>query len=214
MRMAATRATATATTSFPMRDHTAFGAPAALAPDDAGLGTQSPPFPRAYGSAARPSTTFRPTPDCVSGLRWQAQISQEIALSSSQPGARLRAPSRTEACPCQSSPISRFPMPTPRSSSTNKCSAQWRRAGLEFAGGQLFLSDDFQNSPKGAARARTSVFVGYDKAADVDAIVSKAKRADATITTQPQDMFWGDRFAQFTDPFGHEWMIGAPKDAK
>jgi PhnB protein len=87
-------------------------------------------------------------------------------------------------------------------------------AALEFAGGQLFLADDFQNSPKGAARARASVFVGYDKAADVDAIAAKAKRADATINTQPQDMFWGDRFAQFTDPFGHEWMIGAPKDAK
>jgi PhnB protein len=87
-------------------------------------------------------------------------------------------------------------------------------AELEFANGRLFLSDDFQNSPKGPARARTSVFVGYDKATDVDAIATKAKRADATITTQPQDMFWGDRFAQFTDPFGHEWMIGAPKDAK
>lgn len=87
-------------------------------------------------------------------------------------------------------------------------------AQLEFAGGQLFLSDDFTNSPKGPARVRTSVFVGYDKAADVDAIATKAKRADATINTQPQDMFWGDRFAQFTDPFGHEWMIGAPKDAK
>ena len=87
-------------------------------------------------------------------------------------------------------------------------------AELEFANGKLFLSDDFQNSAKGTARARTSVFVGYDKASDVDAITTKAKRADATINTQPQDMFWGDRFAQFTDPFGHEWMIGAPKDAK
>ena len=87
-------------------------------------------------------------------------------------------------------------------------------AELEFAGGRLFLSDDFTNAPKGPARARTSVFVGYDKAADVDAIASKAKKADATINQQPQDMFWGDRFAQFTDPFGHEWMIGAPKDAK
>jgi PhnB protein len=87
-------------------------------------------------------------------------------------------------------------------------------AELEFANGRLFLSDDFQNSPKGPARAQTSVFVGYDKAADVDAIAIKAKKADATINTQPQDMFWGDRFAQFTDPFGHEWMIGAPKDAK
>ncbi len=24
-------------------------------------------------------------------------------------------------------------------------------------------------------------------------------------------MFWGDRFAMFTDPFGHSWQVGAPK---
>ena len=84
-------------------------------------------------------------------------------------------------------------------------------AELEFAGGRLFLSDDFTNATKGTARAHTSVFVGYDKASDVDATVTKAKRADANVTRPPEDMFWGDRFAQFTDPFGHEWMIGAPK---
>jgi len=24
-------------------------------------------------------------------------------------------------------------------------------------------------------------------------------------------MFWGDRFAELTDPFGHSWMLSAPK---
>jgi PhnB protein len=84
-------------------------------------------------------------------------------------------------------------------------------AELEIAGGRLFLSDDFQGTRTGTARAKTSVFVGYDHAKDVDATFAKAKSANVTVITEPQDMFWGDRYAQFTDPFGHEWMLGAPK---
>ena len=25
---------------------------------------------------------------------------------------------------------------------------------------------------------------------------------------QPADMFWGDRYAQVSDPFGHSWSLG------
>jgi PhnB protein len=24
---------------------------------------------------------------------------------------------------------------------------------------------------------------------------------------QPSDMFWGDRYGTFTDPFGHQWGV-------
>ena len=84
-------------------------------------------------------------------------------------------------------------------------------AELEIAGGRLFLADDFTNAEKGAVRARQSVFIGLEKAADVDKITDRAESAGAKVNQQPEDMFWGDRFAQFTDPFGHEWMVGAPK---
>jgi PhnB protein len=83
-------------------------------------------------------------------------------------------------------------------------------AELEIAGGRLFLSDDFQNT--GGKPAMASVFIGLDKAKDVDYMAGLARAAGATINQLPQDMFWGDRFAQLTDPFGHNWMIGAPKD--
>lgn len=82
---------------------------------------------------------------------------------------------------------------------------------LEFAGNHIFLSDDFQN--QGAKPAMASVFVGLDKAKDVDTLAAKAKAMGATIVLEPQDMFWGDRYAQFTDPFGHHWQIGASKDS-
>jgi PhnB protein len=84
-------------------------------------------------------------------------------------------------------------------------------AELEITGARLFLSDELMDRGKGSARAKSAVFIGYDKAADVDATAAKAKSAGATIDQEPQDMFWGDRFASLTDPFGHEWMLGAPK---
>jgi PhnB protein len=80
---------------------------------------------------------------------------------------------------------------------------------LEFHGGGLFLSDDFANESRDPAMS--SVFVRLDKPADIDAIAAKAKTLGATITRQPEDMFWGDRYTQFKDPFGHVWQVGATK---
>ena len=80
---------------------------------------------------------------------------------------------------------------------------------FDFAGGSVFLSDDFRN--EGGKPALMSVFLGLDKPAEVDALVAKAKSMGATVTQEPQDMFWGDRFAMFTDPFGHHWQAGAAK---
>jgi PhnB protein len=80
---------------------------------------------------------------------------------------------------------------------------------LRFAGGELFLSDDFQGQAGGPAFA--SVFVGLANAPLVDALVAKAMTMGSTIVQEPMDMFWGDRFAMFRDPFGHRWQVGAPK---
>ncbi len=43
---------------------------------------------------------------------------------------------------------------------------------------------------------------------DVDAAYARAVAAGATSVQGPADMFWGDRFAQVRDPFGHRWSIG------
>lgn len=80
---------------------------------------------------------------------------------------------------------------------------------LKFAGNFIYLSDDFQG--EGGRPALASVFVGFDKAPQVDALVAKAKSMGVKMIQEPQDMFWGDRFAMFSDPFGHRWQIGAPK---
>jgi PhnB protein len=42
---------------------------------------------------------------------------------------------------------------------------------------------------------------------DVDAAVKQAVAAGAKIHMPPADMFWGDRYAQLEDPFGHHWSV-------
>lgn len=42
---------------------------------------------------------------------------------------------------------------------------------------------------------------------DVDAAVAKAVAAGAKVTMPIADMFWGDRYGQLEDPFGHRWSV-------
>lgn len=42
---------------------------------------------------------------------------------------------------------------------------------------------------------------------DVDAVYARAIAAGATAVMPPIDMFWGDRYSQIEDPFGHLWSI-------
>ncbi len=45
---------------------------------------------------------------------------------------------------------------------------------------------------------------------DVDAAFERAVEAGAVAKLPPQDMFWGDRYAQVTDPFGVLWGFNGP----
>jgi PhnB protein len=42
---------------------------------------------------------------------------------------------------------------------------------------------------------------------DVDATVKQAIAAGAKVTMPVADMFWGDRYGQLEDPFGHHWSV-------
>jgi PhnB protein len=43
--------------------------------------------------------------------------------------------------------------------------------------------------------------------ADADAAVARAVGAGAKVTMPVADMFWGDRYGQLEDPFGHRWSV-------
>ena len=42
---------------------------------------------------------------------------------------------------------------------------------------------------------------------DADTFTARAVAAGATVTMPVADMFWGDRYGQIEDPFGHRWSV-------
>jgi PhnB protein len=48
---------------------------------------------------------------------------------------------------------------------------------------------------------------------DCDAWIARAQAAGATVILPAADQFWGDRYGQIQDPWGHRWSITTPKGA-
>jgi PhnB protein len=61
-----------------------------------------------------------------------------------------------------------------------------------------------RKTPKNAGATTGGVML-YVK--NVDQFVQKAVEAGGTVSMPPADMFWGDRYAQVEDPYGHIWAI-------
>jgi uncharacterized glyoxalase superfamily protein PhnB len=46
--------------------------------------------------------------------------------------------------------------------------------------------------------------------ANADEAIARAEKAGATVKMPAADMFWGDRYGQVVDPWGHNWSIAHP----
>lgn len=62
---------------------------------------------------------------------------------------------------------------------------------------------DYRN-PKSSGSATSMTYVYVD---DADAHCEQARSAGATITTEPEDAFYGDRRYSAEDPEGHQWTF-------
>ncbi|HEX2812462.1 MAG TPA: VOC family protein [Sphingopyxis sp.] len=82
-------------------------------------------------------------------------------------------------------------------------------AHLIVNGASLMMHDDFPEYTGGAMVPPSGVTL-HLQVDDTDAWYNRAIAAGATPRMPPEDMFWGDRYAQVTDPFGHTWSIGTP----
>ncbi|MGE5644426.1 MAG: VOC family protein [Acidobacteriota bacterium] len=86
-------------------------------------------------------------------------------------------------------------------------------AELQIGDSMLMLSDEFpgagHRSPQSIGGTPVSIFIYTE---DVDALFKRAVDAGATADMPPADMFWGDRFGRFTDPFGHSWAVATHKE--
>lgn len=80
---------------------------------------------------------------------------------------------------------------------------------LHFAGATLYLADDFRERSQ-TAPAMSAVFVGLEKAAQVDALIENARRLGCAVTQEQQDMFWGDPPPPKSSGVASEILHGTP----
>jgi PhnB protein len=83
-------------------------------------------------------------------------------------------------------------------------------AHLKVNGQSLMLHDHFAEHHGGADLAEPSGVMLHLQVNDADAWWNRAVEAGAKVIMPLEDQFWGDRYGQIEDPFGHRWSIGAP----
>ncbi|MRW89390.1 VOC family protein [Duganella sp. FT80W] len=81
-------------------------------------------------------------------------------------------------------------------------------AGIKIGDSTIMLADDFpEYGGLGPKALKGSPVTLHLYVLDTDAAFQQAVDAGASVRMPPADMFWGDRYAQVTDPFGHHWSI-------
>ena len=81
-------------------------------------------------------------------------------------------------------------------------------ACLKIGDSAIMLADEFpafgSRGPKALGGSPVTIHLNVD---DADAFAGRAADAGAKITMPVADMFWGDRYGQLEDPFGHRWSV-------
>jgi PhnB protein len=79
---------------------------------------------------------------------------------------------------------------------------------LEFGDSLFVLADEFPElgvlSPLSIGGTATVFHLSVD---DVDTVWARAVEAGAEVRQPLGDAFWGERYGQITDPFGHRWGL-------
>ncbi|MGH9432420.1 MAG: VOC family protein [Terriglobia bacterium] len=81
-------------------------------------------------------------------------------------------------------------------------------ADLKIGDSTVFMADEFPMGPKAPQTLGGSPVVLNLYVEDVDKLFNQAVAAGAKVTMPLADQFWGDRYGQLTDPFGHSWALG------
>jgi uncharacterized glyoxalase superfamily protein PhnB len=85
-------------------------------------------------------------------------------------------------------------------------------ASLRIGDSTLMLVDEMPDcgalGPKALKGSPVTIHLYVENA---DATIEQAVAAGAKVTMPAADMFWGDRYGQLEDPFGHRWSVGTHK---
>jgi PhnB protein len=86
-------------------------------------------------------------------------------------------------------------------------------AELRIGDSVIMLADEMPQSPTRAPQSVGGTTGGlFLYVNDVDSAYQKAVSAGGKAGMAPADMFWGDRYGQLTDPFGHSWSLATHKE--
>lgn len=81
-------------------------------------------------------------------------------------------------------------------------------AHIRIGDSAVFLVDEMPMGSLGPKALKGTPVVIHLYVEDADAWVARAITAGAKVTMPVTEMFWGDRYGQFEDPFGHHWSVG------
>lgn len=85
--------------------------------------------------------------------------------------------------------------------------AKVMHAEIRIGNSAVMLADEFggcSQAPDGSGTTPVTLHLYVE---DADAAFDRAVAAGAKVAMPLADMFWGDRYGQVVDPFGHRWSI-------
>jgi uncharacterized glyoxalase superfamily protein PhnB len=81
-------------------------------------------------------------------------------------------------------------------------------ASMKIGNTSVMMSDIFPGSNvKSPLELGTSPVTLHINADDVDALWNQAVAAGATVSMPLENRYWGSRYGQLVDPFGHHWSL-------
>jgi len=99
--------------------------------------------------------------------------------------------------------LSRSPMPN----------GKLIHAAIRIGDSTMYLNDEFPEmgalAPETVGGTPVTLTLYVD---DADAVFKKAVDAGAEVKMPIDDQFWGDRYGEIQDPFGHRWAIATRKE--
>jgi uncharacterized glyoxalase superfamily protein PhnB len=84
-------------------------------------------------------------------------------------------------------------------------------AEVQLGDSRFYIADEWPDAALAAPGKSASVGL-HVYVADCDALFRRAVAAGAKVVMPLSDMFWGDRYGQLRDPFGHVWSIATHKE--
>jgi PhnB protein len=86
-------------------------------------------------------------------------------------------------------------------------------AALQIGDSRLFLVEEFPQMDSGGPLSIGGTPVAiHVYVEDADAVFNRALASGAQVRMPLENAFWGDRYGQFTDPFGHRWSVATRKE--